>query len=91
MSIEAKDKIYLVSFIVLLLFLFCVYTSVRDYVDYFFLAEKVKFSFVTESRFFLSLFGYYLFYILLISAIKKLALSVAKVCKLTLLPQEIFI
>ncbi|QKJ49360.1 DUF1240 domain-containing protein [Proteus columbae] len=76
MDIETKDKIYLISFIMIPLFLICIFSSLGDYVDYFFLAEKINFSFVTASMPFLSPFTYYLFYILLMSAIKDKVIKI---------------
>ncbi|OAT51064.1 putative membrane protein [Proteus hauseri ATCC 700826] len=70
MDTEVKDKIYLISLIVLPLILFVIYASIMDYADYFFLAEKIKFSVVTASIPFTLPFVCYLFSLLLISAIK---------------------
>lgn len=56
MDIETKDRIYLISFIMIPLFLFCVVSSLGDYANYFFLAEKIDFYFVTASMPFLSPF-----------------------------------
>lgn len=89
MDIETKDRIYLISFIMIPLFLFCVVSSLGDYADYFFLAEKIDFYFVTASMPFLSPFFCYLFYLLLMSAIKEKIIKINN--KLAIITVLIFI
>lgn len=71
MDRNLRDQIYLVSGILFVIFSIGMYLSIESYINYFFLAEKFRFSFKTSAFLFIIPAIFYFLYLLVSAAIKN--------------------
>lgn len=75
MDRDLRDKIYLVSGILFVIFSIGMYFSVESYINYFSLADKFRFSFKTSAFLFIIPAIFYFIYLLVSASIKNRAMG----------------